>query len=121
MKVSSQTGSSGEELAVKFLKSQGYKILDRNFSKRYGEIDIIALDADTLVFIEVKTRRPSQFGNPFEGITHRKMESVIKTAHYYTISHKNLPQSMRIDAVGIRLDDFGGVENIRLIKNISGF
>lgn len=113
-------GKEGELFAAKYLERHGYKILAQNFKKRYGEIDIIAIDRDTLVFVEVKTRRSSEFGSPLEAITPWKLRSVIKTAEYYKLTHKNLPDLMRIDAVGIKLDEDGEIEDIELVKNISG-
>lgn len=113
-------GKKGELLAAKYLEKQGYRILVLNFKERYGEIDIIAIDRDTLVFIEVKTRKSSEFGSPLEAITPWKLRSVIKTAQFYKLTHKNLPDLMRIDGVGIKLDGDGEVEDIELVKNISG-
>lgn len=114
-------GKLGEDIATKFLQEKDYRVIERNFSKRYGEIDIIAIDKDTLVFVEVKTRRSSEFGSPLEAITPWKLRSVIKTAEFYKLTHKNLPDLMRIDAVGIKLNDDEEVKDIELVKNISGF
>ncbi len=114
-------GRSGEDIAESYLRKKGYKIIERNFSKRYGEIDIVAQDKDVLVFVEVKTRKSNRYGNPLEAITPWKLKSLIKTAQYYVLTHKNLPENMRIDAVGIKLNNFGETENIELVRNISGF
>jgi putative endonuclease len=65
-------GSKGEDLAVRFLEKKGYRILSRNFRTPVGEIDVIAEDRNTLVFIEVKTRTDDSFGHPFEAVTFRK-------------------------------------------------
>lgn len=114
-------GKSGEDIASGFLRKKNYKIIEQNFKKRYGEIDIVALDGETLVFIEVKTRKSTEFGSPLESITPWKLRSVIKTAQYYKLTHLKLPESLRIDAVGIKLSDNGSVKEIELVKNISGF
>ncbi len=111
-------GKKGEELALSFLKKQGYIILEKNFKVRYGEIDIIALDKDILVFIEVKTRSSFKFGTPLEAITYWKLKSVIKTAEYYKLTHPKLPEAMRIDAVSVQISSNNEV-NIELTKNIS--
>ena len=118
-------GKRGEEEACKFLQKKGFRIIERNFSKRYGEIDIVALDCSNkeqvLVFVEVKTRKSLQFGSPLEAITPWKLRSVIKTAEYYKLTHPKLPEQMRIDAVGIRLNEFDEIEEIEHARNITGF
>ena len=119
MKISNTIAIKGEELAVQFLKEKGYKIIDRNFRKGYGEIDIIAINHGILVFVEVKTRTSSQFGTPFEQITHFKLHSLVKTAQFYKILNPKLPDSLRIDAVSIELDYSGNLSNIEHIENIT--
>lgn len=113
-------GKEGEDLAASHLKSLGYKILERNFKKRYGEIDIIAQDEDTLVFVEVKTRWSKRFGPPEEAVTPWKLKSIIRTAQYYKMLHPELPESLRIDVVAVDLCAQGREKRIRLIKNATG-
>lgn len=125
MKVVNPTAKFGEDKACEYLKKLGFKILERNFRKGYGEIDIVAIeetkkDGKILVFIEVKTRTSSQFGNPLEAITYWKLKSLIKTAQYYKMTHKNLPDALRIDAVSVVLSG-NEVQNIEFTKNISEF
>ena len=96
-------GFFGENLAASFLRKKGFKILERNFKARYGELDIIALEGDTLVFIEVKTRIGNHFGAPEEAITPWKLRELVKTAQFYSSLHPELPQRLRIDGVGIVL------------------
>lgn len=125
MKIVNPTAKLGEDLACEYLKKLGFKILERNYRKTYGEIDIIALDSSAgseqvLTFVEVKTRTSSQFGSPLESITPWKLRSLTKTAQYYKISHKNLPEALRIDAVAIELEG-DKVAKIELTRNISGF
>jgi len=124
VKIANPTAKLGEDKACEYLKKLGFKIIERNFRKRYGEIDIVAIeetkkDGKVLAFIEVKTRTSSQFGNPLEAITYWKLKSLIKTAEFYKISHKNLPESLRIDAVSVILNG-NKVQNIELTRNISG-
>lgn len=120
---SQNIGKIGEEKASKFLEKKGYKIIDRNFKKRYEEIDIIAIDSSEktsiLVFIEVKTRTSSKFGSPLEAITYWKLKSLIKAAQYYRLTHPKLPEGMRIDAVSVKLGYNGEVEKIEHVKNIT--
>ncbi len=111
-------GDEGEELAADFLQKKGYKIIERNFRIRGGEIDIIAIFQDTLVFIEVKTRSSNKFGTPLESITPWKLKALIRTAQFYKIKNKNLPDGMRIDAVTVE-HDLSGVPQIEHIENIS--
>ena len=104
METAAQTlGVIGEELAYHYLAGQGYKILLRNYESPMGEIDLIAKEKGTLVFIEVKTRRSLSMGPPLESVTFHKRTQIIKTAQYYMKRYgiKNLP--CRFDAVSIVL------------------
>ncbi|MBI4089119.1 MAG: YraN family protein [Candidatus Levybacteria bacterium] len=126
MKVVNPIAKLGEDKACEYLKKLGFKIIERNFRKGYGEIDIVAIDPsegkgkEILVFIEVKTRTSNYFGTPLESITYWKLREIIKTAQFYKLIHPNLPESLRIDAVSILLNG-QNVQNIELTKNISGF
>lgn len=128
MRIFNPIGKKGEDIAVEYLKKKGYKILERNYRKQYAEIDIIALQQvqgkakDTvLVFVEVKTRTSGAYGTPFEAITPWKLRPVTKLAEYYQISHKNVPEAMRIDAVAVVLNAIDEVETIEHVENIGGF
>lgn len=112
-----QTGDAGEELACKFLKKQGFEILERNFRIRGGEIDIVAKDKDDLVFVEVKTRYSHEFGGPAEAVTPWKIHFLIKACQFYLAKHGMLDKPYRIDVVAIDLTDG---ENIELISNVTG-
>lgn len=125
MKIVNPIAILGEQKACDYLKKLGFKIIERNFRKGYGEIDIVAIDPSTssgqvLVFVEVKTRTSNAFGTPLEAITYFKLKSLIKTAEYYKMTHRNLPESLRIDAVSVILNG-NVVKSIELTKNISGF
>lgn len=121
MRIVNPTAILGEDVATKYLSSKGYKILDRNYSKRYGEIDIVAKKQNTLVFVEVKTRSSEVFGTALEAITSWKLKQVIKTAEYYKLTHAGLPDLMRVDAISVMLNLDNTVQNIEHIENISGF
>lgn len=112
-------GNLGENLALKHLKNSGYKILDRNFRSKLGEIDVVALDGDSLVFVEVKTRWSKNYGLPEEAITPWKIRRIIKTGQYYRLLHPELPDSLRLDAVVIDLSPQGKLERIEIIKNLT--
>lgn len=96
-------GKSGEDTAEQFLKGKGYRILERNFTLKMGEIDLIALDGDTVVFVEVKTRRNDGFGVPAEAVTRRKQDQIVKTALAYLMKKKLRDVSCRFDVIGISL------------------
>lgn len=121
MKVSNPIAKIGEELACEYLVRKGYKIIERNFRKKYQEIDIIAISDSTLVFIEVKTRRSDSFGSPFESITPWKLKHLVRLAQYYKQLHTSLSDYMRIDAIGIILSPNNKLENLEHLENISGF
>ena len=118
MKIVNPIAKLGEEKACEYLKKHGFKIIERNFRKGYGEIDIVATHENTLVFIEVKTRTSNSFGSPLESITYWKLKSLIKTAQYYKMTHSNLPDSLRIDAISVALFE-NQTEKIEHVKNIS--
>lgn len=113
-------GKLGEDTAASYLTRQGYRIIQKNFKARYGEIDIICVKDDTLVFVEVKTRIGEEFGKPEEAVTPRKLREVVKTAHFFKLIHDELPESMRIDVIGIEFDDsdtpsyFNHIESVTL-------
>lgn len=117
MFIPNPTARLGEELAKNYLKKLGYKIIETNFRKGYGEIDIIAIDKDTLVFVEVKTRSSNLFGRPIEAITPFKLKTLAKTAVLYKKLHPKLPGRLRIDAVSVMIEN-GKAINIKLSKNI---
>jgi putative endonuclease len=96
-------GKKGEELALAQLKALKYRILERNFKCRLGEIDIIARDKNTLVFIEVKTRATKDFGGPAAAVNERKQRQLSKVALTY-LNQKNLHTvPARFDVVAIEL------------------
>ncbi len=120
MRIANPTARLGEDSACRFLEKLNYKIIDRNFRVGYGEIDIVAVHDNTLVFVEVKTRSSDKFGTPFEAITPWKLKPLIRTAQFYKQTHKNLPEEMRIDAIGVKV--LGSeVTDIEHIQNITGF
>ena len=112
-------GKIGEDLACQYLQKQGYKIIERNFRIRGGEIDIIALDGQTLVYIEVKTRTSDQFGRPEEAVTAWKLRFLERAAKFYRNNRQRLklPQLERIDVVSVDLSS--KEPQINLIKNAS--
>lgn len=110
-------GRTGERLAAEELSRQGYHILEKNFRSSYGEIDLVAEDEQDLIFVEVKTRRGSDFGLPEEAVTSRKQQKIIQVASYYLDLHACSQRSWRIDVVAVQLDKGGKPEEIRVYRN----
>lgn len=113
-------GRLGERIASEYLSSQGYKIIEMNFQKRWGEIDIVALELGTLVFVEVKTRMVGDFISPEDSMSSHKINTLKKSAYFYSVKHPELPQALRIDFVGIEMNNNLKPIRINLIKNITG-
>jgi putative endonuclease len=108
-------GIKGETLAVKFLKGEGYKIITRNYKTSIGEIDIIAKDRDTIVFVEVKTRSDEFFGQPFEAVNNRKRQKMKNLALLYLKKQKK-EFPVRFDVLSIFYRD-NGKREIEHIKD----
>ena len=96
-------GKNGENIATEYLKSIGYSIIERNYTARQGEIDIIAKDKNELVFIEVKTRSSLQYGRPADAIDLTKQKHLISTIKYYLYSKHLANTYVRIDIIEIYL------------------
>ena len=109
-------GRRGEELACKYLKKVGYKILELNYRGNLGEIDLVAEDGDCLVFIEVKTRSSLALGHPLESIDSRKQRQVIRVAREYLAKCSAEERICRFDAVAVVLSGEQPPQ-IELIKN----
>ena len=98
-----ELGAKGEELAVRYLKKRGYRIVERNYRTRLGEIDIIAEQGDDLVFIEVKTRSDTLLGSAFESVTKQKQKQLSKVALEYISKEDCHNRPARFDVVAIEL------------------
>lgn len=107
-------GRKGEALAVKYLKRQGYKIIERNFRLRSGEIDIVARDGNQLVFVEVKTRSSNNQEFLRTSVNRNKEKRLIKTATYYLGKQKYHGLTSRFDVVFVVNDN--GRSKIEHIK-----
>ena len=108
-------GEKGEEIAVRHLKKQGYKIIETNYRTKLGEIDIIAKDKDTIVFAEVKTRRSVQFGNPKQAVTVQKQRKISMVALGYLKATGQSTARARFDVVGI-ISNRDSVQ-VEIVKN----
>lgn len=111
-------GSHGETIAAAYLEERGYRIVDRNWRTRNGELDLVASDGGTLVAIEVKTRSGSGYGHPLEAITARKAARLKRLLLDWARAHDSRALGLRVDAVGItiihgtepRIDHLRGIQ-----------
>ncbi len=94
-------GKFGEDEAVKYLEQNGYIILDRNFRCKRGEIDIIALEKEKIVFIEIKSRTNEKYGLPADAVTTQKIKHILNTAEYYLYIRNLENIAVRIDVIEI--------------------
>jgi len=116
-KLNLKTGKLGEETAAKFLEKKGYKIISRNFKTRYSEIDLIAREKNSLVFIEVRTRVGEEFGLPEETLNKEKKRRLKRAAEAFAAFNK-WKGSFRIDAVCVVLDENQKAARISRYENI---
>lgn len=114
-----KTGKMGEEAAMRYLESLGYRILETNYRDRLGEADIIAFDDTTLVFVEVKTRKSTCYGTPGEAVDGAKQKRLTRIALSYTARNKVLHRQIRFDVVEVIVQR-DGAKQIRLIKDAFG-
>ncbi len=112
----SSLGATGETLAAKHLADHGYTVLHRNYRSKLGEIDIIARQGNTLVFVEVKTRRTNTFGSPAAAVTVRKQQQISRVAQEYLAKEKLFDIDARFDVVSIFSPDRGNV-HVEVITN----
>lgn len=101
MYIRHEIGKLGEDIAVKYLQENGYKVIERNFESRQGEIDIIAMYKNEIIFVEVKTRTNIKYGNPVEAVNKPKQKHLIKTVEYYLYSRHLENEFIRIDVIEI--------------------
>lgn len=112
-------GKKGEEYARKFLVAKGCKILGENFRSRFGEVDIIAIEDDTIIFVEVKTRTSNRFGEGEEAVNAEKIKKILKTAlHFLSETSQTHLNNLRMDLIAVRLNGRHELKDIKHIKNI---
>lgn len=96
-------GKDGEEEAVRYLSEKRYRIVERNWRTGRHELDIIAMDGETCVFVEVKTRRDTDFGNPEDAVSNRKIRSIVMAADNY-LRLFAIDNPVRFDVISIISD-----------------
>ena len=103
-------GKQGEDRAARYLKSSGYKILERSYKNPFGEVDIIASKGEVIAFIEVKTRINENYGAPSEAVDRRRREKYVKAAEYYFYG-KQIDLTVRFDIIEILRGELNHIEN----------
>lgn len=109
------TGKVGEEVAAEFLGKKGYKILERNWGSKWGEIDLIGQDGEILVFVEVKTKKGENWGRPEQMVNWHKLKQIRRMAEVYIVSRPTSPKASlgaRIDVVAVVLNYDGSVGRV---------
>lgn len=114
-----EIGKVGEDISIKYLIEKNYEIIERNFSCKQGEIDIIAKDRSKkeIAFIEVKTRTNKKYGNPSESVNENKQKHIYKSAEYYTYKYNLYNKAIRFDIIEININLMERKININHIKN----
>ncbi|MHB8907515.1 MAG: YraN family protein [Syntrophales bacterium] len=110
-----RTGNRGEELAAAHLAEMGYRIIERNYRSLFGEIDIVAEEGETLVFVEVKCRRSDAYGPPELAVGREKQKKISTAALQYLSEHRLRHRPARFDVVAVKL--LPGGAQIELIRN----
>jgi len=105
-------GKKGEEISVDFLREKGYKILKRNYRFGHKEIDIVARDKNTVVFVEVKTGRSKRFGEPFEKVGTFKQRKLIEAAKDFIQKSEIKDCDFRFDVISVDLTGDRKIEHI---------
>ena len=109
------TGQRGEDIAVAYLKSKGYRILQRNYKCLFGEVDIVAKDGNTIVFVEVKSRKSEDFGDPQTAIGWEKKKKISRVSLKYLDEKHLYSCDARFDVVAIKMLPAGN--EVELIQN----
>jgi putative endonuclease len=110
----------GEEHATRYLRSRGYRIRERNFRGRSGEVDIIAEHKGAVVFVEVKARSSDEFGQPRESVTGWKQRRIVKVAAEFMASRERAERVMRFDVVEVFVTPRGRVQRVEVIEGAFG-
>ncbi|UCH33048.1 MAG: YraN family protein [Armatimonadota bacterium] len=111
-----ELGRIGEDIAARYLQSRGYAILERNYRTKLGEIDIVARHGADLVFVEVKSRTPSDTFAPAESVTHAKRDKLVKLAQVYMASRARREERCRFDVVEVTLTEVGSAVDVRVVE-----
>jgi putative endonuclease len=117
-RLNKQTGGKGEREAKKLLHGKGYKILKMNWGNKWGEIDTVCLDGETVVFVEVKAKTGDGYGAPWQMVNRRKLDQVRRMGELFLSERGWQDKSCRIDVVGVVFDRSGKVINTDHYENV---
>ena len=110
MRAKDAVGRYGEDVAAAHVVARGWRVLDRNWRCRLGELDLVGLDGDELVVVEVKTRRSTAYGSPAEAVTWRKLARIRQLAAQWLAEHDVRVASVRVDVIAVLLPRSGAAQ-----------
>ena len=111
-------GNIGEKIAAEFLLERGYRLIDQQYTTRYGELDLVMDDSGSVVFVEVKTRTTDTFGLPENSITTEKLEKIQKAGLLWLQAHPERNDFWRIDVIAVILDHQNSVKDVQHFINV---
>jgi putative endonuclease len=109
-------GAAGEDAAARFLKREGYRIVERNYTCPPGEVDIVAREGSCLCFVEVKARSGPGYGSPLEAVTKHKQRQIIRAAQHYLVTQRVPECDCRFDVVSVERSE-EGTHEVTLIRD----
>ena len=112
-----RTGARAEDLACRSLQARGYKILERNVRAPFGEIDLVAQDGNTLVFVEVRSASSARFGAPQESVTQAKQTRLTRLAQWYLVTRRLSGRAARFDVVAVVFAPDGESARVDVIRD----
>lgn len=112
------TGYLGEDIARRVLEDRGYRLVEKNFTTRRGEIDLIMRRNDEIIFVEVKTRKNQSYGRALESITPQKKDRIIQAAKVFLCGCCDIDLDVRFFAVEVLLDETGCHGKVRIYEDI---
>jgi len=111
-------GNFGEKIAADYLQELGYKLLDQQYTTRYGELDLVMFESGSVVFVEVKTRTTDTFGLPETSITQKKLERIQNAGLLWLQTHPEVNDVWRIDVISVILDHHNTVKDVQHFINV---
>lgn len=114
-------GKRGEQHAAEYLLENGYKIIEKNYNGRWGEIDIISTKNNKLSFIEVKTRLSENFGKPYEAVTFVKINNLRRPVQYFLLKNNYKNYKLSLDVISVELKEDLSVKKLKHFENVGTY